>query len=172
MSQTVTSDNESFQRVKQRLCALGASSYVLSRPEVSRLTKLLYFGEKIEAFIYGANAAGWGMLVATDQRLLFVNKRLMNLIVNEVPYPAVSSIDHSVGPMFAKVAVRTRQRLYDFRKVNRKCAEIFAGVIQVKLLENQAKEGEGARAVAAGKNLVESMDYENTGGRVERWVNG
>ncbi len=172
MSNMVSSDETSFLGVKQRLCALGASPYVLSRPEVSRLAKLMHPGEEVEAFIYGANSAGWGMLVATNLKLLFVNKRLMNLIVDEVSYPLVNSINHSFGPLSAKITLHTGPKVYDFRKVNRKCAGLFSAFIQGKLLENEAKAEERERAVAASRNLVESMEYQPDDNRVEGWVGG
>ncbi len=137
MKQLVSSDTVPYLGVKARLRALGASMYVLTRPEVGKLASLLHEDEKIEAFVYGVYSAGWGMLVATDRKLIFVDKVFFDLKVDELPYSMISAIDHSFGHYFAKVVVHTRSKDYSFKRIRCKCAENFVDFIEEKMLQTQ-----------------------------------
>lgn len=137
MSNQVTSDRIPNYNVKQTLRALGASTYVLSRPEVGKIASLLHTGEKIEAFIYGVHSAGWGMMIASDRKLIFVDKIFFDLKVDELPYSMISAVDHNFGRYFGKVTVHTRSKDYSFRRIRCKCAERFVDFIEEKMLQTQ-----------------------------------
>jgi len=156
MKYLVTSDKIPYFNVKQRLRVLGASAYVLTKPELGTLASLLHEDESIEAFVYGVYSGGWGMLVATDRELIFIDKVFFNLKVDELPYSTISAVDHSFGHVFAKVTVHARSGDYLFRRINRKCAAKFVDYIEKRTKQPQDNLLAG---VTEAQNLNPRLNY-------------
>lgn len=137
MSDLVSSDQAPYYKVKQCLRSMGASPYILSRPEVEKLALLLQDNERIEAFICGTYIAGWGMLVATERKLIFIEKQFVRLKVEELPYQMISAIDHSTGRKYGKVTVRAQRKDYYFRRVNRDCVKKFISYVESRMYKDK-----------------------------------
>jgi hypothetical protein len=82
------------------------------------------------------------MLVATNERIIYIDKKIMALFLDEVSYEVVSGIEFDIHLNFATVVLHTPVRNYDFRLVNLRCAEKFARHIEKHRMEREAKKEE------------------------------
>ncbi|MBC7100921.1 MAG: PH domain-containing protein [Methanobacteriales archaeon] len=68
------------------------------RHDIRALPEILRDDEKVERMATGFYEGGTGVIVATDQRILFVDKgRLFGLRVEEFPYDAITSVRYKKG---------------------------------------------------------------------------
>jgi hypothetical protein len=107
----------------------------------------LHKGEIIEAFVYGTYPGGWGMLVATNWKLLFIDKMFLDCVVEEIPYSMISSIDHRHGHILSEVTVHSRAKDYPFRRVNRNCAFRLIEHVEKVMIDTQLKLAEQEKLV-------------------------
>jgi hypothetical protein len=81
-------------------------SPLLGRKEVKELPNILWDNENIESAVQGMYDNGNGLLVATDRRLIFVNKgRIYGLKVEDFPYDKISSIQYSTGLILGEITI-------------------------------------------------------------------
>jgi hypothetical protein len=124
----------------------GVSTYGLLKSETRILPKLLHPDEHIEAVIYGQHQSSSAMLVATDERIIFIDKKPMAVFLDEVSYEVVSGLEFDIHLLFASVILHTPVRNYDFRYVNLRCAEKFARHMEK---HRMAREHKGDREPVA-----------------------
>lgn len=130
------------KRVKRELLDAGATLYGILKSESRYLPKILHDNEHIEAVIYGQHGASSAMLVATDERILFLDKKPMVELSDEVSYEVVSGVKFDIHMIFATVILHTPVKNYDFRFVNLRCAEKFTRHIETLRLEREQAEKE------------------------------
>lgn len=120
-----------FQAISKELRLLGASKHVISCREARALPKILHRDETILAFLYGVFEAGaYALMVSTNERVLYINKTPGNLVVDDIPYDMVASVEFSSGLVWGKVKVFSRSRVYVFSFVKKSYVEPFVGVIE------------------------------------------
>jgi len=120
------------RRVHRELIAAGATAYGLLKSESRFLPRLIHKDEHILAVIYGQRHSNSAMMVATDRRILYVDKKPMAVFLDEVTYDVVSGIEFDIHTFFATVTLFSAKANYTFKFVNLHCAEKF-----VKLIERQ-----------------------------------
>lgn len=131
---------DKVKRVKRELLDAGATLYGLLKSETRVLPKLLHPAEHVEAVIYGQHNSNSAMLVATDERIIYVDKKPIALMLDEVSYEVVSGIELDIHLFFASLILHTPVKNYNFRFVNMQCAEKFARHIEMHRLEREAKK--------------------------------
>ncbi len=119
--------------VRFQMRMLGYSGFLLTRGEVRELPSLLREGEKIEQAIYGGHEAGFGMMVATGHRLLFVDKRFFHKHISEISYPAISSVELDTNISRGSVTVFARGSTITLRGVTKRHARRFFNYIDSKI---------------------------------------
>lgn len=134
-----TTDAKS-KRVKRELLDAGVTIYGLLKSETRILPKLLHSDEHVEAVIYGQHDASSAMLVATNERIIYIDKKPMALFLDEVSYEVVSGIEFDIHLFFANVILHTPVKNYNFRFVNLHCGENFARHIEKHRLEREKQE--------------------------------
>ena len=94
--------------VIEALRASGAETAMFSKWEVQALPDLLDDGELPERVVGGKYNGGIGILVATDRRLLFVDKGSFgSLQVEDFPYPTIQSVRSTAGAMFGSITIKS-----------------------------------------------------------------
>jgi hypothetical protein len=96
----------------------------------------------VEAIIYGQHNSSSAMMIATDERLIYLDKKPMVEVFDEVSYEVVSGIEFDIHTFFATVALHTPVKNYYFRFVNLQCAEKFTRHIERHRLERTLKSDE------------------------------
>ena len=123
------------QRVQQELVAAGVSPYGL-RKSVSRyVAKVLHNDEHIGGVVYGRYENGSGKLVATDKRVLFLDKKQFFTADEEVSYAVVSGIKISRSGIITSLTLHTRVKDFSLRYVNQACALGFKKYVESRSLE-------------------------------------
>jgi len=87
--------------------ALGRASGVeklFGRMELKALPRLLEEGELPESIIQG-RFGGQGILVATDRRLLFLDKGLLSLRTAEFRYDTITSVEYGTGLVYGHITI-------------------------------------------------------------------
>ena len=138
---------ESLERVKRELRACGAVAYDLWLPETHHLPHVLHPDEHIEGVVYGRyppegdQPAGRAALIATDQRILFLNKKPGYVRCDELTFLIVGGV--TLGRTLLASFVTLHSRLGDFRlrTFNQKAANIFVDYVEAKCLQEGIQPG-------------------------------
>ena len=124
--------------------SLGADRYDLVLPETHTLPLVIRPSELIEGVVYGRyqyNQAGHtdigrGMLVATNERILLLDKKPLFVRCEEIPYRAVSGITYSRVWPTGNVTLHTKIGDIRLRTFNQRCAQSFTQAIEAELFED------------------------------------
>ena len=96
------------------LKALGANYYDLILPETKVIPRAIKPGEQILGLVYGRykqqsnNSISRGVLVATDERVILLNKKFMFKQNDEITYDVISGISYSRVTFMGTVTIHTR----------------------------------------------------------------
>jgi hypothetical protein len=138
------------KRIRQEMLDAGVTAYGLLKSESRYLPKILHPHEHVEAVIYGQHNSSSAMMIATDERIIYLDKKPMAELFDEVSYEVVSGIEFDIHMFFATVVLHTAVKNYDFKMVNLRCAEKFARHIEKHRLEREPKQpGPDAQQIQA-----------------------
>lgn len=91
-----------------QLSQVDGIQMIIGRKEIKELPNILWNDEKIENIIMGTYNNGNGILVATNKRLVFVDKGLFfGLKVEDFPYEKISTIQYETGILLGKLTIYT-----------------------------------------------------------------
>jgi len=139
-------------RIRRELLDAGITSYGLMKSESRFLPKVIHLDEHVEAIVYGQHKSSSAMLVATDARIIFLDKKPMALFLDEVSYEVVSGIEFEIHTIFATLILHTPVKNYDIRFANLRCAANFARHIEHEKLK-RVKTKEDTPAAGPRKYL-------------------
>lgn len=91
---------------------------IFGRPELKVLHKILKRGESVNHCIYGFYQAGSGLLVATNERVMFIDKRPFFLNIEEIRYGIIRDISVKFNYLTAQISVNGGLKRLDFRTVS------------------------------------------------------
>lgn len=100
--------------IEAKLSQLGIRSGRTSRPELRELQHILMDGEEIVSLANGRYFAGFATLVATDRRLLFIDKRAFSLTVEDVRYDMISELTYNTRLLEATIHIFTINKQHRF----------------------------------------------------------
>jgi len=124
------------QRVAQELRAAGVSSLTMYRMESRYMPTIIHAKEHIMGVVYGQGSEGFAMLVATDRRVVYLDKKPLFMKEDEVTYDVVSGMSFSSAGVGSTVTLHTRVKDYTLRTFNKKSAAIFVAYIESRRLEH------------------------------------
>ncbi len=125
-----------YKQVHDELKAAGMSSHGLRKNEARNLAALLHPDEHVKGVAYGRYTNGSAMLVATDRRILFFDKKPMFQTLDELTYDIVSGIKLTEQFLFSSLILFTRIGNYSLRFINVKSAHVFKKYLENHLLEH------------------------------------
>lgn len=129
---------QALSRVKAELRVHGAVAYDLWLPETHYLPRVIHEDEHIMGTVYGRYKGGRGVLVATDQRVLFLDKKPGWMRCDEITFAVIGGVTRTkIGPM-GNVTLHTRLGDYTLRTFNQKNAENFADYIEARCLQEDS----------------------------------
>lgn len=95
-----------LDEIKEQINGLDGVSRFVSRKEIKELPHILWEDENVEDILPGTYNNGNGILVATNSRLIFIDKGLVfGLKVEDFPLDKITSIQYSTGLMFGKLTI-------------------------------------------------------------------
>jgi len=94
--------------IQSQIRNLDGFETFLGRKEIKELPNILWANETVENVIQGTYNNGNGILVATNRRLVFVDKGILfGLKVEDFSYDKISSIQYETGIFFGKLTIFT-----------------------------------------------------------------
>jgi len=92
--------------IEAQIKKLDNYSRFSGRRELKELPRLMWEDETVEKIVQGLYENKSGILVATNKRLLFVDKGLVfGLKVEDFPYNKITSIQYQTGILFGKITI-------------------------------------------------------------------
>jgi hypothetical protein len=137
----LSNSQSSITRVQEQLKKIGISSSTAfwGGREIDELSKIIQLDEEIFALVQGTYNGGQGILVATNIRMIFVDKGLLyGLKVEDFGFDKISSIQYEAGLIFSKIKIITSGNTATIGDIEKaQCLE-FHGKIRAKLTANQS----------------------------------
>ena len=106
--------------IEARLSKLGFKITRLFKPEIKELQQILMDHEKIVTLSQGRYFGGYALLVATDLRILLIDKKMLFLTVEDIRYDMISEIDYSARLLDASVSIFTVNKQHKFTSYKNK----------------------------------------------------
>lgn len=105
--------------VEKQMKRLGFKTNGWGRSEVKELPHVLLPDEEIHECVNGIYEGGFALLVATDMRVLLVDKKPLNyLTVEDLRYDLISEIDYSHRLLGAYISISSGEKNLKFRSYN------------------------------------------------------
>ncbi|TKX33322.1 PH domain-containing protein [Campylobacter taeniopygiae] len=95
----------SLEEIQNQISDFSNAKSIFSKKEIKVLPEILWEGEKVKKAAQGTYNLATGLLVATDKRLIFIDKGFINLKVETFLYDKISSIEYSTGLIFGEIVI-------------------------------------------------------------------
>jgi general stress protein 26 len=128
------SQSKHRDRIKRELLQAGLSWLSVIRAEGRYLPHIIYEDEHIGGAIYGVGNSGWCILVATEKRVIFLDKKPFFTTKDILTYDIVSGVLSNSVWLFSSVTLQTRGGEYALKYVNHEAASKFAKYIESRRL--------------------------------------
>lgn len=117
-----------LDEIKEELDKLDINPTIFARKEIRALPDILSVDERIVYLVEGRNKTTQHhiILVATDRRLMFVDKEFMyGLTVEDYSYSKISSIQYETAMMLASIDIQVSDDLVEIDGVGKYEAKLF-----------------------------------------------
>ncbi len=105
----------SLKYVDAQLAKVGMKNRFFGRPEVRELCHIMAPGEVIQHAVMGQYEGGFAMFVATDRRILLIDKKPWFLTMEDIRYDMVSEVDYYARLLESSVTLITMSKKLNFR---------------------------------------------------------
>jgi hypothetical protein len=105
------------------------------KPEMRELTRVLVPDEKVIGAANGRYKGGFAMLLATDRRLLLIDKKIMFLNIEDIRYDMISQVEYCARIIDATVSVHTVNDTLRFTAWKQNHLRRLTGFMQEKVME-------------------------------------
>jgi Bacterial PH domain/Short C-terminal domain len=119
--------------VRDQVDHLDGGSKFLGRKEIKELPSILWEDEHIERLIQGTYSGGNGLLVATNKRLVFVDKGMTKLKVEDFPYDKISSIQYKTGMLLGEIVIFSSGNKAEIKNVDKQGCRNFAESVRARV---------------------------------------
>lgn len=122
------SEKSRLDEIKEELDRLGINPTIFARKEIHELPDILSEDERIVYLVEGRNKVTKHhiILVATDRRIIFVDKEfLYGLKMEDFSYNKVSSIQYETALMLASIDIHIADNILEIDGVGKYDAELF-----------------------------------------------
>lgn len=122
--------------IEARLGKLGFRASRWFNAEIRELEHILMDHEEIIALVCGRYFGSFALLVATDQRLLLIDKRVFFMTVEDTRYDMISEIDFNMQAYAANVTIFTMNKTHKFSSVKyRNQLRELTKYVQLRVME-------------------------------------
>ncbi|MDL2341668.1 MAG: PH domain-containing protein [Patescibacteria group bacterium] len=127
-------------QVFAELRVAGANRYDMKLPETYYMPTVIKADEHVMAAVYGKYELGRGVLVATDSRVLFIDRKPLFVRCDEIGFGMIGGVSHSRVTLAAILTMHTRLGAYKLRTFNHKAVKNFVDYIDQVCLQTLRKE--------------------------------
>lgn len=137
----------SCEELKRTIKSIGPDPEAYKRKEIKELPNLLQEDEEIKGAVSGTpeidgeGQGGQYLLVATDRRILFIDKgMLFGLTVKDIPYGKISSVQYKKGLLLGQIEIVTSNTHIKVKNIFNMAVVPFHNIVQKALDGNYSKE--------------------------------
>lgn len=131
----------SKQSVDEQLERLGFNLHGWGQAEIKELPNILLPGEEIYELVNGIYEGGFALAVATDVRVLLIDKKPMKyLTVEDIRFDMISEIDYSHRLFGAQIHISTGTKDLAFRSYNQPRLRKMIGHVQHCMAEGKKQQ--------------------------------
>ena len=129
-----------YDNVLKQLRALGLNYSFFGKPETRELAKILNADEVINHCTFGFYQGGSALLVATNMRLLLVDKRPFFVNLEDIRYEMINEVDFAGRLLDASVQLHTGSKQLKFRsfadaRLRKLCSFVQDQITRARQLE-------------------------------------
>lgn len=127
--------------IEDQLKKIGFKTYGWGRTEVRELPNIILPDEEIFECVNGIYEGGFALFVATDTRVLLVDKKPLNyLTVEDLRYELISEIDYNHRLIGAYISISSGTKNLKFRSYNQPRLRKLISHVQHCMAESKKKE--------------------------------
>lgn len=130
------------ERVFRELREAYTSRVAQRSLEGQYLPAVIHPDEHIEGIVYGHGTVGFAMLIATNRRVIFLDKKPFFVNIDELSYEAIIGVSHNQAGLGATLILRTRLQNYYLRTLNHRAAGRFIAYLEKRCLEHNESFGD------------------------------
>lgn len=138
-----------LEEVQEQVGHLDGASRLLGRKEIKELPSVLWEDERIEQMVQGVYGEALGVLAATNKRLVFVDKGLLRMRVEDFPYDRISSIEYKTGMMMGSIIIYASGNKSEIKHVAKDQCQGFANYVRARTTAPSAHASAPAPAATA-----------------------
>ena len=124
--------------IKQQLRACGFSNVLWGSSAIRELPNILANDEVIQQAMSGTYDAGHALLIATNRRLLFLDKKPFSFVVEDVPYDMISEVEYTVNLLNTKVNIHCISKDIGIATFNGASARRFVNYVEDRVAHLRA----------------------------------
>ena len=121
--------------LEDRLKEIGCNFRFWGRSELRELADIIMPNEIVEHCVNGQYQGGFAMLVATDQRVLLIDKKPMYLSLEDIRYDMISEVDYNHRMLDANVLICTPNKELRFIAFNQGRLRKLFHFVQTRVME-------------------------------------
>lgn len=124
-----------IKELEEQLKKIGCNFRFWGRAELRELANVLLPGELVRICVNGQYEGGFAMLVATDQRVLLIDKKPMYLTLEDVRFDMVAEVDYTHRLLDATIFIRTPNKALRFTAYNQGRLRTLFHLVQTQVME-------------------------------------
>ncbi len=125
-----------LSHIQARINQLGVRVSYWYKPELKELAMLLMDDEQIVSLVTGRYYGGYAMLVATERRLLLIDKKTLFLSLEDIRFDMISEIDYSNRLLDATITIFTVNKQHRFTSIkHRHHMRQLTAFVQQRIME-------------------------------------
>jgi hypothetical protein len=133
------------KHIDKQLKRLGFNPKGWGRTEVNELHNILLPDEEIYELVNGFYEGGFALLVATDVRVLLIDKKPMNyLTVEDLRFDMINEMDYNHRLIGANISIATGNKNLKFTSVNQPRLRKLIGHVQHCMAESKKQQSNHA----------------------------
>lgn len=122
-----------LEQIKSQIKTLNSYERFLARKEIRELPAILWEDERVENIILGRYNNSIGILIATNKRVVFVDKGFFKLAVEDFEYSKISSILYSSGIYYGRLVIFSAGNKSIINDVQKGKLRVFADWIRTRI---------------------------------------
>lgn len=120
--------------IARQLKRIGANTMFFGRPELRELPKILFEGEQLEHIVNGRYEAGWALLVATNMRLLLIDKKPFYLTIEDLRYDMISDVEFNHRLLDASIKIGAMHKTLSYLSYSHSKLRLMTTYVQEKVM--------------------------------------
>lgn len=146
-----------LEQIQSQITNLDNISKFGGKKEIKELPNILWEDEVIQKLEEGFYKSGAGILVATNRRLIFVNKGMFSLKVEDFSYDKITSIEYKKGLLVGEITIYASGNRATIENIGKNEAQNFAEFIRA-ILGNMNKVQKSETVANNSDDVVSKLE--------------